>query len=72
MVKVAFDMYRDEFRWKEPPYEYVYDRNPFDVIAGTSRLREAFERGESLDSIFAKWQDPLAEFNKVRDRYLLY
>ncbi len=72
MVKVAYDMYPENFRWKEPPYEYVYDRNPFDVIAGTSTLRESFERGDSLDSIQAKWQAPLAEFRKLRESYLLY
>lgn len=72
MVKLAYDMYPGNFRWKEPPYEYVYDRNPFDVIAGTSTLRESFERGDSLDSIQAKWKAPLAEFRKVREKYLLY
>lgn len=72
MVKLAYEMYSSDFRWKEPPYEYVYDRNPFDVIAGTSTLRESFERGESLDSIRAKWEAPLAEFCKVREKYLLY
>lgn len=72
MVKLAFDMYPSEFRWKEPPYEYVFDRNPFDVIAGTTKLRESFERGESLSSIESQWQEPLAQFNKTRERYLLY
>lgn len=72
MVKLAHDMYPNEFRWKEPPYEYVYDRNPFDVIAGTTKLREAFERGESLSSIEAQWQEPLKQFKKIRERYLLY
>ena len=72
MVKLAFDMYPNEFRWKEPPYEYVYDRNPFDVIAGTSSLRESFERGDSLKAIEAHWQGPLAEFRQLREQYLLY
>ncbi len=72
MAKFAYDMYRESFRWKEPPYEYVYDRNPFDVIAGTSKLRESFERGDSLESIQDGWQTPLAEFGKVRQQYLLY
>lgn len=72
MVKLAFDMYPNEFRWKEPPYEYVFDRNPFDVIAGTSKMRESFERGDSLESIQASWQEPLAAFLKVREQYLLY
>ncbi|HET6670883.1 MAG TPA: DUF1343 domain-containing protein [Pyrinomonadaceae bacterium] len=72
MVKLAFDMYPNEFRWKEPPYEYVYDRNPFDVIAGTSSLRKSFERGDSLTSIEAHWQAVLDEFSKLREQYLLY
>ncbi|MGI8898824.1 MAG: exo-beta-N-acetylmuramidase NamZ domain-containing protein [Pyrinomonadaceae bacterium] len=72
MVKVAYDMYTESFRWKEPPYEYVYDRNPFDVIAGTTKLREAIEQGSTVEAIVDSWQDSLTEFMKVRERYLLY
>jgi uncharacterized protein YbbC (DUF1343 family) len=72
MVKLAFDLYPDDFRWKEPPYEYVYDKNPFDVIAGTNRTREAFEQGTTLSQIFASWQEPLDAFLKIRERYLMY
>ena len=72
MVKFAYDMYPEHFRWKEPPYEYVFDRNPFDVIAGTSKLRAAFERGDSLETIEGQWQGPLNEFKKLREGYLLY
>ena len=72
MVKTAFEMYPEDFRWKEPPYEYVYDRNPFDVIAGTNKIREAFERGDSLETIEASWQAPLENFKKVRDQFLIY
>lgn len=72
VVKTAFEMYPEEFRWKEPPYEYVYDRNPFDVIAGTNKMREAFERGDSLETISESWQAPLVAFKKVRERFLIY
>jgi len=72
MVKVAYDMYTESFSWKEPPYEYVYDRNPFDVIAGTSKLREAIEQGSAVDAIVASWQPSLLEFMKARERYLIY
>ncbi|HEV7398487.1 MAG TPA: DUF1343 domain-containing protein, partial [Pyrinomonadaceae bacterium] len=72
MVKTAFDMYPDEFLWKEPPYEYVFDRNPFDVIAGTNTLREAFERGDSLKEIELRWQPEIEEFKKIRAQFLLY
>jgi uncharacterized protein YbbC (DUF1343 family) len=72
MVKVAHDMYRTEFAWKEPPYEYVYDKNPFDVIAGTSKLREAIERGTALNDIERNWQPQLDDFKQAREPFLLY
>ncbi|HEX7332464.1 MAG TPA: DUF1343 domain-containing protein [Pyrinomonadaceae bacterium] len=72
MTKLIHDMYRDEFRWKEPPYEYVYDKNPFDVIAGTANIREAFEKGSPLDDIENETKAPLEEFKELRETYLLY
>ena len=72
MVKVAYDMYPNEFRWKEPPYEYVFDKNPFDVISGTNKIREAIERGAELHEITNGWQTPAAEFKELRERHLLY
>jgi uncharacterized protein YbbC (DUF1343 family) len=72
MVKVAHDMYPSEFRWKEPPYEYVFDKNPFDVIAGTNKIREAIEQGVDLATLEQGWKAPLAEFENSRAPYLLY
>lgn len=72
IVKTAFDMYPDQFRWKEPPYEYVHDRNPFDVIAGTSKLRESIEQRIVLKEIEASWQPDLDNFRLIRERFLLY
>ena len=65
-------MYEKEFRWKEPPYEYEYERNPFDVIAGTKQIRQAIERGDSLETICAQWKGPLEDFKTLREEHLLY
>ncbi len=72
VVKVAYEMDRDAFRWKQPPYEYVVDRNPFDVIAGTSALREAIEAGTSLEEIAGSWRADEEAFRGQRRRFLLY
>ena len=72
MVKVAYELYPDHFRWKESPYEYVYDRNPFDVIAGTSRIREVIESGGSVEDLWSWWTPNLEEFKRLRQSYLLY
>ncbi|MCA1593703.1 MAG: DUF1343 domain-containing protein [Acidobacteria bacterium] len=71
-VKVCFDLYPDLLKWKDPPYEYVYDKNPFDVIAGTQSLRVAIEGGRSLDDIESLWVSGAEEFSQLRLRYLLY
>jgi uncharacterized protein YbbC (DUF1343 family) len=71
-VKVAHDLYPEQFLWKEPPYEYVYDQNPFDVIAGTGSLREALKNGDSLAAIIDSWKHKQMDFMLLRDKYLLY
>lgn len=72
MVKVAYELYPRDFLWKEPPYEYVYDRNPFDVIAGTSRIREGIESGTSFADLISWWEPEVEEFRRVRENFLLY
>jgi uncharacterized protein YbbC (DUF1343 family) len=72
MAKLAHDMYPEKFRWKVPPYEYVFDKNPFDVISGTAKIREAFEKGIALLEIAESTVEPLAEFKELREPYLLY
>lgn len=72
MVKAIYDLYPEEFKWKDFPYEYVYDRNPFDVIAGTTKLREDLEVKKDLNLIRTQWQNGIESFSKIREKYLLY
>ena len=72
IVKTAFDMYPKDFRWKEPPYEYEYERNPFDVISGTTKLRQQIEKAETLSAITDSWRLGLDEFARLRAEALLY
>jgi len=72
MVKTIVDLYPSEFKWKNPPYEYVFDRNPFDVIAGTDKIRNLIENGNSMEDIKLSWQEDVKDFKKLREKYLLY
>ena len=72
MIKTAYDMYTDQFQWKQTAYEYVFDKNPFDVVCGTDKIRKAIESGESLKTIEESWAEGLEEFKKIREAYLLY
>jgi uncharacterized protein YbbC (DUF1343 family) len=71
-VIAARELGGESFKWKNPPYEYVFDKNPFDVIAGTDKLRLSIERGERLETIVEGWQESLGEFKTARERHLLY
>ncbi len=72
LILTAYQLYGEQFLWKAPPYEYVFDKNPFDVIAGTERLRSGIEQGQSLALLVESWRDPLAAFIARRAHYLLY
>lgn len=72
VIKAYHDLYPHEFRWKEPPYEYEFDRNPFDVIAGTLRLREQIENGVSVAEIVASWGAGSENFSALSKPYQLY
>ena len=65
-------LYPGEFAWKQPPYEYVHDRLPFDVITGTSRLREQIDAGISVAQIEESWSQSITDFRERRENYLLY
>ena len=72
MVKTVYDLYTDKFQWKQSAYEYVFDKNPFDVVCGTDKIRMQIESGASLEEIEADWSATLETFKKTRDEYLLY
>lgn len=72
MIKVIFDMYREQFQWKTTAYEYEFERNPFDVIAGTTKIREMFEQEKSIEDIKLFWQTDVEKFNQIRAKYFLY
>jgi uncharacterized protein YbbC (DUF1343 family) len=61
-----------EFGWRQPPYEYEYEKLAIDILAGSGQLRRGIEAGASAAAIAADWQAPLEEFRKVREKFLLY
>lgn len=72
MTKTAYDLYTDEFQWKQEAYEYVFDKNPFDVVSGTDKIRKQIESGVSIEEIEANWADGLSAFREARKQFLLY
>ncbi|HWQ32934.1 MAG TPA: DUF1343 domain-containing protein [Blastocatellia bacterium] len=72
VIKAIHDLYPAAFEWQAPPYEYVFDRLPFDVIAGSARLRGQIEGGTSLAEIAESWREGEEKFARLREPYLLY
>lgn len=72
IIKIISELYKKDFLWKQTPYEYEFNRNPFDVIAGTTKIREMIEGGKSLDKIKLSWQKDVKEFSELREKHLLY
>jgi len=72
MVKTAYDLYTDKFQWKQGDYEYEFGKNPFDVVCGTDKIRQAIESGQRLDAISEEWRVGLQIFKDQRKQCLLY
>jgi uncharacterized protein YbbC (DUF1343 family) len=72
IIAAMHRLYPSEFGWQQPPYEYVFDKLPFDVIAGTSRLRKQINTGARAAEIEESWREPLIEFDLRRKDYFLY
>ncbi len=62
----------EQFRWKEPPYEYEYEKMPIDLILGDIQLRRAVENFENLDTIEKSWQNELDKFKQMSRSFYLY
>ncbi len=72
LLQVLLELYPDRFQWRQPPYEYVHDRLPFDLLTGDPRLRQGLEAQASAADLCGGWQAELQEFTAQRRQYLLY
>lgn len=72
LLEAVIQTHGSEFAWKEPPYEYVFDRMPIDLILGDASLRRGVESGMDPLELKEMWGPPLEEFDHWRSPYLLY
>jgi uncharacterized protein YbbC (DUF1343 family) len=72
ILQVILQLYPDQFHWRQPPYEYEYERLPIDLLTGDPRVREGLERGEPLVQMEQDWTKGLQEFLPKRQDFLLY
>ena len=72
LYQSVFSLYAEGFSYKEPPYEYEFEKLPMDLILGDRQLRQQIEAGVSITVLEQQWQAGVDEFMKKRVPYLLY
>ncbi|MBN1106805.1 MAG: DUF1343 domain-containing protein [Deltaproteobacteria bacterium] len=72
LMTAVMKIHGDRFAWRQPPYEYEFDRMPIDLILGDRSLREDLERGVEIDRIKDRWDEELKTFGRWRDAFLIY
>ena len=65
-------LHREDFRWKQPPYEYEHEKLPIDVIAGGPWVREWAEGGRPWGELLEKERADVAAFARDRKEFRLY
>ncbi|MCC7494217.1 MAG: DUF1343 domain-containing protein [Fimbriimonadaceae bacterium] len=58
--------------WLQPPYEYVWDRQPIDILAGSPDFREGVAAGRDAAAWRAAWAPAEAAFREARQAVLRY
>jgi uncharacterized protein YbbC (DUF1343 family) len=58
--------------WRDPPYEYEFEKLPIDILAGGPELRQAIDAGEGPVEIGARWEAWEEAWRMERLEFLLY
>jgi uncharacterized protein YbbC (DUF1343 family) len=62
LIRAVMDTAGGKFSFNPPPYEYETEKMPFDILAGTSAVRESLMKGESIGTMTARYENGLREF----------
>jgi uncharacterized protein YbbC (DUF1343 family) len=72
LIREFYGTAPDLFAWRDPPYEYEYEKMPIDILAGSPTLRNQVEQQVPLEEIEASWRPGVEQFEAARIPYLLY
>ena len=69
---VVRKIYKDMWDWKDPPYEYEYEKLPIDILAGSPQFRETIDDGRPLKGLSKAWEKDEKKFRQIRKSHLIY
>jgi uncharacterized protein YbbC (DUF1343 family) len=72
LLQAVRSLYPEQFAYKQPPYEYEFERLPMDLIIGDRAIREALENGVPIMELERGWQAELDQYRERRRAVLLY
>ena len=72
LLQAVLQLYPDEFDYKQPPYEYEFERLPMDLILGDGEVRRQLEAGTPVLALEEGWRPELEAFEQRRRQYFLY
>jgi uncharacterized protein YbbC (DUF1343 family) len=72
LLQAILHNHPDAFQWKQPPYEYEFERLPIDLILGSDTVRKRLAAMEPVSDLESSWQADLAAYEQMRRRYFLY
>lgn len=72
LMKEMFHLLNKDFQWKQPPYEYVHDKLPIDVINGTDLIRKWIENNGSFEELESIEKNATKSFTQVHSKFCIY
>lgn len=72
LLQALFRLYPGQFAYKQPPYEYEFERLPMDLIIGDRAVREHLEAGTPVVELERGWHQELDEYQQRCRAVLLY
>ncbi len=72
LLQAVVSLHPEMFQWKSPPYEYEFEKLPFDLITGDPLIRRAMEDMDPLQDLEKTWAEELKCFEEIRRPFLLY
>jgi uncharacterized protein YbbC (DUF1343 family) len=72
LYQAAYMTHPDRFAYKQPPYEYEYERLPMDLILGDHRIRSQIETGTPLAEMVDGWRASLTAWAQTCQSIHLY
>ena len=72
LLSIISNLHRDDFKWKQPPYEYEFVRLPIDLITGDADVRKKIQASENIKETTRIWKNEIESFIKMSADFQMY